>query len=178
MLRVVLQFLAATVMLGLVGGYLARALPGTGAVTRFAEPLGWSSAGASKSAPNPAGERVLVVNADLMGHYTLHPTVEGRRTTMLVDTGSTLVALTSEDAFAAGFRPLASDFNRQVSTANGVVAVAPVCIREMTIGDIVVRNVDAVVLPRGVLDQSLLGMSFLRGLSGFEMSRGRLTLRG
>ena len=176
MLRVIFQCLAATVLLGLVGGYLARALPGSGPGTRVAEPLGWF--GGTPSAPDAAGERVLVVDADLSGHYTLHPTVEGRRTTMLVDTGATLVTLTSDDAFAAGFSPLASDFKRQVSTANGVVAVATVRIREMTIGDIVVRNVDAVVMPRGVLDRSLLGMSFLRGLSGFEMARGRLTLRG
>lgn len=165
-------------MLGLVGGYLARALPGAGPGKRPAELLGWFGGAAPAAAPDTAGERVLVVDADLSGHYTLHPTVEGRRTTMLVDTGATLVALTSDDAFAAGFRPLASDFKGQVTTANGVVAVASVRIREMTIGDIVVRNVDAIVMPRGVLDRSLLGMSFLRRLSGFEMSRGRLTLRG
>jgi aspartyl protease family protein len=34
------------------------------------------------------------------------------------------------------------------------------------------------VLPAGRLGTSLLGMSFLRRLDGFEIAQGRLTLRG
>jgi aspartyl protease family protein len=56
--------------------------------------------------------------------------------------------------------------------------VAPVRIREMRVGDIVVRDVEAVVAPPGRLRTSLLGMSFLRSLRGFDISGGRLTLRG
>ena len=56
--------------------------------------------------------------------------------------------------------------------------VAPVRIRELRVGDIAVRDVEAVVVPEGRLGTSLLGMSFLRRLKGFDMAGGRLTLRG
>jgi aspartyl protease family protein len=65
-----------------------------------------------------------------------------------------------------------------VSTANGVVQTAPVRIREIRVGDILVRDVEAVVLPPRALGVSLLGMSFLRRLEGFEIAKGRLVLRG
>jgi aspartyl protease family protein len=51
-------------------------------------------------------------------------------------------------------------------------------IPEMSVGDIVVRDVEAVVMPPGRLVTSLLGMAFLRRLKSFEVSAGRLTLRG
>ncbi|TDM82611.1 TIGR02281 family clan AA aspartic protease, partial [Lactobacillus crispatus] len=41
-----------------------------------------------------------------------------------------------------------------------------------------VRDVDAVVIPRGLLSTSLLGMSFLRRLRDFGVSGSTMTLRG
>ena len=63
-----------------------------------------------------------------------------------------------------------------MSTANGSVNAAPVTLREVRIDRIVLRDVDAVVLPQGRLSGSLLGMSFLRRLASFEVSKGRLVL--
>lgn len=122
--------------------------------------------------------RTVSVPDDGRGHFLVETTVDGRRLTMLVDTGASIVALTSEDAAAAGIRPSAGDYNRRVSTANGEVAVATVRIREMRVGEITVRDVDAVVMPPGRLGTSLLGMSFLRQLRSFGIADGRLTLRG
>lgn len=124
---------------------------------------------------DPSG--IISVSADLRGHFVVHPTLDGRRIRMLVDTGASFVALSYEDAALAGIRVQPKDYTRRVGTANGVVSVAPVRIREMRVGEITVRNVDAVVLPTGVLGTSLLGMSFLKRLGGFEISQGRLTLR-
>ncbi len=126
-----------------------------------------------------SGERGTVsLQSDLRGHYTTHPTVDGRRVRMLVDTGATLVALTYEDARQAGLRVEPRDFTDRIATANGVVKAARVRIGEVRIGDIAVRNVEAVVLPAGRLETSLLGMTFLKRLKGFEFANGRLTLRG
>jgi aspartyl protease family protein len=119
----------------------------------------------------------LTVSADLQGHFILHPTLDGRRVRMLVDTGASLVALSEEDARLAGITVAERDFSRTIQTANGLVRAAPVRIREMRVGDILVRDVEAVVLPAGRLGTSLLGMTFLRRLGGFEISQGRLTLR-
>ena len=121
--------------------------------------------------------RVVTLQADWQGHFFAHPLVGGRRTRMLVDTGATAVALSYDDAAAAGFRLGPRDFTQKIATANGVVSAAPIRIPELRIGDIVVRNVEAVVAPQGGLSTSLLGMSFLRRLGGFEFARGRLTLR-
>ena len=96
---------------------------------------------------------------------------------MMVDTGATVIALSAEDAAQAGIRPLRSDFRGRVATANGSIEVAPVRLGEVRLGGIVVRDVEAVVLPPGALRGSLLGMSFLRRLAAFEMGGGRLVLK-
>jgi aspartyl protease family protein len=44
------------------------------------------------------------------------------------------------------------------------------------VGSIEQRNVRALVAPRGSLNQSLLGMSFLDGLHGYAISGDRLVL--
>jgi aspartyl protease family protein len=119
-----------------------------------------------------------VVDADLRGHFTVHPFVDGKRTEMLVDTGASVVSLTYEDATAAGYKPNATQFTQRMSTANGIAAAAPIRIAEMRIGGITVRGVEAVVMPPGRLGRSLLGMSFLRRLGGFEVQRGLLRLQG
>ena len=173
MARLMLWTIGAIFGCWIVGSRLATSLPGLAHGARDG-----SAVAASAAAPVGPGERLLVLNADFLGHFRLHPVLDGTRISMVVDTGASMVALTSEDAAAAGYRPKPGDYKHQVSTANGVVAVAPIRIRELRVGDIVVHDVEGVVVPPGRLGQSLLGMSFLRALSGFEMAHGRLTLRG
>ncbi len=146
-------------------------------VRRAQSPSSAPSPTSSALAPSST-DRVLVLQADGRGHFLLHPQIDGLTVRMMVDTGASIVALTSEDAERAGIRPNPGEFNQSVSTANGTVTVAPVRIREIRVGDISVRDVEAVVLPAGRLGTSLLGMSFLRRLKGFDMAGGRLTLRG
>jgi aspartyl protease family protein len=64
-----------------------------------------------------------------------------------------------------------------VNTANGTVKAAQVRLREVQIGRIAVRDVEAVVMPPGRLAGSLLGMSFLKRLASFNVSGGTLVLR-
>jgi aspartyl protease family protein len=167
-----LGVLAALVAVGtLAGGHLAGRF---GLSETPPEP-----AAARSVAPEPAaGSRSVTVAADAAGHFTVHPSVDGRRVRMLVDTGASVIALSHDDAAAIGVRPFPSDYKHRVHTANGVVMAAPVRLREVRVGEIVVRDVEALVLPAGRLGVSLLGMSFLRQLKGFEIGQGRLTLRG
>ncbi|MBN8985158.1 MAG: retroviral-like aspartic protease family protein, partial [Rhizobiales bacterium] len=44
------------------------------------------------------------------------------------------------------------------------------------IGDLIVRDVDAMVLPDEALSQNLLGLSFLGKLKRFEFAGGRMVL--
>jgi aspartyl protease family protein len=119
----------------------------------------------------------VIVPADRRGHFLVEPIVDGRRIRMLVDTGASSVALSHEDAVSAGIRVGPDDFTISVSTANGVTKAAPVRIAEIQIGDITVRGVEGVVARPGALNVSLLGMSFLKRLGGFEITQGRLTMR-
>jgi len=93
---------------------------------------------------------------------------------LLVDTGASLVTLTPADARAAGIAPGELVFNRRVSTANGSARMAPVTLREIRIGQLSIYDVPAAVLEN--LNISLLGMSFLGRLQGYEMRDGKLTI--
>lgn len=128
--------------------------------------------------PGRRGPATLAVAADYRGHYLVHPTIDNYRIKMLVDTGASLVALTADDARALGIRPDRHARRMMLSTANGTVTATLTVLREIRLGDIVVRNVDAVVMPPGALSTSLLGNSFLGKLQGYEVQTGRMVLRG
>ncbi|PPD44267.1 MAG: TIGR02281 family clan AA aspartic protease [Methylocystis sp.] len=118
------------------------------------------------------------IAADRGGQFSTDAEVNGARISgMLVDTGATLVALSYEDASAAGLFPSPADYRYQVSTANGVAHVAKVRLHDVRIGNLVVHDVDAVVGERGALGNSLLGMTFLSKLSRFSVESGSLVLK-
>ncbi|MBX9741297.1 MAG: TIGR02281 family clan AA aspartic protease [Beijerinckiaceae bacterium] len=114
---------------------------------------------------------------DRVGHYTADVEVGGRTLSMLVDTGATVVSLRYEDAQNLGLRPGPGDFKVPISTANGVSRAAEVRLSEVRIGSIRAVDVQAIVLPQGAAEKSLLGMSFLRKLGGFEIASGNLILK-
>lgn len=129
------------------------------------------------SAPLPGGPFSVTLAANDRGDFLAQPSVNGVRIPMVVDTGASVIALSFEDASRAGIRPLPADFTARMSTANGIARGAPVTLREVSVGDIVVRDVRAVVMERGRLAGSLLGMSFLSKLSRLEIANDRLYLR-
>ncbi|MCJ2051963.1 TIGR02281 family clan AA aspartic protease [Methylobacterium sp. J-070] len=120
----------------------------------------------------------VALQAGRNGHFFVHALMDGRALPMMVDTGASSCAFSEEDADRIGIRVQPGDFTRVWNTANGTVPVAPIRIAVMQIGSITVRDVDAVVIPRGRLGTSLLGMSFLRRLRDFSVSGGTMTLRG
>ena len=122
-------------------------------------------------------DRTVVLRAGNNGHFEVRAHINGRPIDVLVDTGASVVALTYEDAEAAGIFPSAADFKYKVQTANGEARVAAVTLDQVAIDDITIRNVRGFVSERGKLATTLLGMSFLSKLSRAEMSRGTLTLQ-
>ena len=119
---------------------------------------------------------VVEIPASRNGHYFSEALMNGRRIQSMVDTGASAVALTYSDAEDAGIFVSPSDFTIAVQTANGIARVAPVMIDSIEIGDILVRDVQGVVSEPGSLNMTLLGMSFLRRLSRFEMRDSKLIL--
>lgn len=118
----------------------------------------------------------VTLPAGQYGHFQTDAEINGRGIDVMVDTGASLVALTYDDAQRAGIFVRPSDFTHSAQTANGIARVAPVTISRIQIGDIVVRNVEAVVSERGASERTLLGMSFLGRLSRVEMRSGTLVL--
>jgi aspartyl protease family protein len=122
----------------------------------------------------PSPNHTLVYRADRRGHFALTAAVNGSPIRLVVDTGASLVALTVDDARAAGFGHSELVFNQITHTANGPVRFAPVNLREIRIDQLSIENVPAAVIEN--LDQSLLGMSFLKRLKSFEMREDALTI--
>ena len=110
------------------------------------------------------------------GHFHVVGTVNGTEVLFLVDTGASGVVLNQADARRIGFDPGTLAYTQIFNTANGQVTGAPVRLASMGVGPIVFRDVGASV-NGGKLDRSLLGMSFLNRLSGFEIEGDRMTLR-
>jgi aspartyl protease family protein len=120
--------------------------------------------------------RIVELKAGAFGHFHTRAEINGRPVNVMVDSGASMVALTYEDARAAGFYVRDSDFTHRVNTANGTARVAPVTIDRVSIGDITVRNVPGAVLEAGKLETTLLGMSFLNRLQRVDMRSGLLVL--
>jgi aspartyl protease family protein len=74
-----------------------------------------------------------------------------------------------------GFHPARRDYSVKISTANGEGRAAAVDLRMVEVGDIVVRDLRALVVPDEALNVNLLGMSFLSRVRWTHES-GRLTL--
>jgi aspartyl protease family protein len=120
------------------------------------------------------GEVTIRENAD--GHFTASAVVEGARVRFLVDTGASEVVLTRADARRVGIDVDNLSYSAAVSTANGVTMVAPIRLHSIRLGTIEVNGVNAAVAGDG-LDFSLLGMSYLRRLSSWQVSNRTLILK-
>lgn len=123
------------------------------------------------------GHRSLTVRADNQGHFWLDGRVDGAPVRFIVDTGASSVAIDRETARRAGLRLVDRDFTARSQTANGIARTAPVTLRRLVIGPITLRNVEAHVVDAPMNGMTLLGMSVLRRLEGYEVRGGRLVLR-
>ncbi len=117
------------------------------------------------------GGRRIVLTAESGGHFLGSGTINGKSVRFMVDTGATNVALSQEDAerigidYKAGLRTLSR-------TANGVIPTYRTNLTSVRVGDVVVYNVDATIVP-GQMSHVLLGNSFL---TRFQMRRDNDTM--
>jgi aspartyl protease family protein len=126
--------------------------------------------------PASSNSRSVVVRPGRNGHFEVDGRVDGRFMKFMVDTGATVIALNESDAAMLGIHPSQPEFSALVKTANGTARAAPTRLSRVEIQDLVVRDVDAVVLPDTALSDNLLGLSFLARLSRFSYSDGELVL--
>jgi aspartyl protease family protein len=124
----------------------------------------------------PAGGRTLSIPRDARGHFQTEGRIDGQRIGFMVDTGASVIALNETSAARFGLRPMRGDYNATVTTANGTIKAARTRLAMVELGGLIVRDVDAMVLPDEALSENLLGLSFLSKLKRFEYANGRLVL--
>ena len=124
------------------------------------------------------GARTVEIVRGRGGDFQVAAQVNGTRVVMALDTGASAVVLTQEAAKAAGLPLELLTYDVEVDTANGRTRTASVTLDRIAVGDIVERNVPALVARPGQLRISLLGMSFLDRLEGWEVRGDKLRMRG
>lgn len=112
------------------------------------------------------------------GDFQVAAQVNGVRIAMVLDTGASAVVLTQEAAKAAGLPLEVLAYNVNVDTANGRTRAAAVTLDRVAVGDIVERQVSALIAQPGQLRTNLLGMSFLNRLESWEVRGDKLVMRG
>jgi aspartyl protease family protein len=123
------------------------------------------------TATQPSGGNTALLYADTRGHFFADIYVRGIPIRTLVDTGASVVSFSSEDAAKIGLREESGQRRAQFHTANGIVTASMVRVPEMRLQGITVYDVEAAIMPRGAMQGTLLGMSFMRKLQSYE-SRG------
>jgi aspartyl protease family protein len=120
--------------------------------------------------------RSLSIPHDARGHFSTEGRIDGQRIGFMVDTGASMIALNETSAARFGLRPSRGEYNATVTTANGTIKGARTRIAMIDVGGLVVRDVDAMVLPDEALSENLLGLSFLSKLKRFEYANGMMVL--
>lgn len=124
-----------------------------------------------------AGPGMALLEPGRHGHYLARVETPGGAVDMLVDTGASFVSLTDADSRALGVYARADAPKVAVSTANGQTTATEVTMDRVRVGSITVYDVPALVMAPGASETSLLGMSFLKKLSSYEVAQGRLVMR-
>jgi clan AA aspartic protease (TIGR02281 family) len=165
--------ITAAAGLGLSGALLGATASGgalTAGLTRFVPFL------APIFLPGHEAERSnhsIRITADSRGHYVVKGTANGVPLEFLIDSGATNIVLTKAAARRLNIGPLRFDVT--TSTANGPVQNAEIRIGTLTVGTHTATGVPALV-NGGDLEESLLGMSWLKQFRSIEIKNNVMTL--
>jgi len=119
------------------------------------------------------GETRIPMSRD--GHFWLTASVNGAETRFLVDTGATLTAISEQTATDANVPQKTLRQTVNMRTANGAIRAELATIGELRMGNIVARDLDAVVAP-GLGDTNVIGMNLLSRLKGWRVEDQTLIL--
>ncbi len=111
------------------------------------------------------------------GGFVANAEVNGEAMPMLIDSGAATVVLRQSDAEKAGIDVRALAFDTPLKTANGTGYLAAVRLKSVRIGPLAIDDVEALVAKPGTLNENLLGQSFLRLLTSYEVAGDFATLR-
>lgn len=134
--------------------------------------VGQSPNHVASSETDARGKRAVIF-AGTGGHFITQGQINGKSARMVVDTGATLLSIGVSDAKRLGLDYVSGE-PVHVVTANGLTQGWQLRLATVKVGDVVQRDVDAVVTTAD-MPYILLGNSFL---SNFQMSQnnGKLVL--
>lgn len=132
---------------------------------RVTVPMGGAQVNLGGTASEGGGSRIVLA-AGSGGHFSSGGSINGRAAEFVVDTGATFVSMSQADADRLGIKYREGQ-RGMANTANGTVPVHRVMLTSVRIGDVLVYNVEALVVP-GQMPYVLLGNSFL---TRFQMKR-------
>jgi aspartyl protease family protein len=184
----------AGIVASMLGGLLRRPAPMLGGFVRGLGNLGLLAAmlltiaqvarlttGADFALPQLGIERQSVEGGETRvpmqrdGHFWITASVNGVERQFLVDTGATLTAISPATATAAELKTNALNRSVLMKTANGTVEAQLATIDELRIGNIVARQLDAVVAP-GIGETNVIGMNLLSRLASWRVEGRTLIL--
>lgn len=109
------------------------------------------------------------------GHFYADVRINGNPVHMLIDTGASAIALSREDAQAAGLATSIGMNDVVGEGADGAVHGEFIKLDRVELGPLSASGLDAIVLNSG--RQSLLGQSFLGKFSSVQIEGNRMVLR-
>ena len=109
------------------------------------------------------------------GHFWARVTIGGVDRRMLVDSGATVTALSTDTAAAIGLKVHRPMFPMLLKTANGTITADVATVGELRLGDVVARDLSVVVSP-AFGDADVLGMNFLSRLKSWRVEGRTLIL--
>lgn len=108
-------------------------------------------------------------------HFYALAQVNGTPVRFMIDTGSSIVVLTPEDARRAGIG--AGDYVARAVGAGGEIRLMPTKLARLALGPVAADNVSAMVAEEGKVPVSLLGQSFLARAGSVTIAGDTMILR-
>jgi aspartyl protease family protein len=127
------------------------------------------------SAFKPVDRQRVDISPDNLGQYRIRGAINSQFVNFLVDTGASVVAMSSSHARSLGLDCASRGQPGTVQTAQGTVSSCFMNLNQVTVGGITAHNVQAAVIDGNYPVDILLGMSFLRQVA-MEERAGVLTL--
>ncbi|MCP5075633.1 MAG: TIGR02281 family clan AA aspartic protease [Rhodobacteraceae bacterium] len=128
----------------------------------------------SAAAVEPVVEHIIRAQDGL---FRTKAQINGVPIPAMLDTGASVVLLTYEAARKTGIDVDNLEFTVPVVTASGPLQIAKVTLDTVKVGQILLRDVEAAVSPKGQQHSNLLGTSFLSRLKSAEFSDTRVILK-
>ena len=105
------------------------------------------------------GAREVVLQRNRYGHYVVTGKINGRSVEFMLDTGATQIAIPSSVASRLGLKRM---HETTIHTANGQARAYSTRLDTVSVGDIQLTNLSALITTGMGGDVILLGMSFLK----------------